>query len=174
METGLSDHKLVYTILNKKLSKPETVFTKGRCFKSFDANAFNKDLACVPFNVAYVFEDINDICWAWEKMYTDVLGDHAPIRMRKRKAASGQSKFITPEIRKAIRKRNSLKRKFDKTRKTDDWEAYRVLRNRVVSMRQKSVVKHFDHLCCHVLETTGLFGGHYALFYTQRNVRKAI
>ena len=49
METGLSDHKLVYTILNKKLSKQETVFTKGRCF---DASAFNKDLACVPFNVA--------------------------------------------------------------------------------------------------------------------------
>lgn len=79
METGLSDPKLVYTILNKKLSKPETVFTKGRCFKSFDANAFNKDLACVPVNVAHVFEDINDICWAWEKMYTDVLDNHAPI-----------------------------------------------------------------------------------------------
>ena len=78
----------------------------------------------MPFNVAYAFEDINDICWAWEKMYTDVLDDHALIRMKKRKAASGQSKFITPEIRKAIRKRNSLKRKFNKTRKTDDWEVY--------------------------------------------------
>jgi len=136
--------------------------------------SINKDLGCVPFNVAYVFEDINDICWACQKTYTDMLDDHAPIRMRKRKATSGQSKFITPEIRKAIRKRNSLKRKFDKTRKIDDWEAYRVLRNRVVSMRRKSVAKHFDHLCCHVLETTGFFGGHYVLFYTQRNVRKAI
>lgn len=57
-------------------------------------------------------------------MYTDLLDDRASIRMRKRKAASGQSKFITPEVRKAIRKRKSLKQKFNKTRKTDDWEAY--------------------------------------------------
>ena len=71
-------------------------------FLKFDANAFNNDLACVPFqNVAYVFDDINDICWAWEKMFTDVLDDHAPIKLRKCKVASGKSKFITPEIRKA-------------------------------------------------------------------------
>ena len=77
-----------------------------------------------------------------------MLGDHSPIRIRKRKEASGQSKFITPKIRKAIRKRISLKRKYNKIRKTDDWEANRVgLRNRVVSMRRKSVIKHFDHLC---------------------------
>lgn len=79
-----------------------------------------------------------------KKMYTDMLDDHTLIRMRKRVAASGQSKFITPEITKAIRERSSVKRKFRKTRKTNDWEAYRVLRNR---MRWKSVIKHFDHLC---------------------------
>lgn len=79
-----------------------------------------------------------------KKMYTDMLDDHTLIRMRKRVAASGQSKFITPEITKAIRQRSSVKRKFRKTRKTNDWEAYRVLRNR---MRWKSVIKHFDHLC---------------------------
>lgn len=69
LEPGVSDHKLVYTILNRKAMKSTTIFTKARCFKSFNEKAFNKDLECVPFNVAYIFDDVDDICWAWEKMY---------------------------------------------------------------------------------------------------------
>jgi len=148
IEVGLSDHKLVYTVFNRKVMKPKTSFTKARCFKNFDEVAFNKDLAYVPFNVAYVFDDINDICWAWEKMYCSVLDDHAPMKLRKYRNASGQSKFITLEIRKTMLKRNALKRKYYKTRSAVDWEAYRSHRNRVVSMRRKSVKEHFDHLCC--------------------------
>ena len=67
LEPGLSDHKLVYTILNRKAMKPTTIFTKARCFKSFNEEAFNKDLERVPFNVAHIFDDVDDICWAWEK-----------------------------------------------------------------------------------------------------------
>lgn len=85
--------------------------------------------------------------WAWEKMYASVLDDHAPMKLRKYKKTSGQSKFSTPEIRKTMLKRDALKRKYYKTRSAVDWEAYRSYRNRVVSMRRKSVKEHFDHLC---------------------------
>ena len=104
------------------------------------------DLQSVPFNVAYVFDDIDDTCWAWEKLYTDVLDRHAPLRSIKCRTETGKSKFTTADIRKAIRKRNALKRKFNKTRKSQDWESYRVMRNRVVAMRRKSIVQHFDKL----------------------------
>ena len=107
---------------------------------------FNKDLDNVPFEVAYIFDDTSDVCWAWETMYKSLLDDHAPMKSQKRRPASGQSKFITPELWSAIRKRNSLKRKFNKSRSADDWEAYRSLRNHV-AMRRKSIVHHFDRLC---------------------------
>ena len=84
----------MYTILNRKALKLTTIFTKARCFKSFTEEAFNKDLECVPFNVAYIFDDVNDICWAWEKMYTNVLDDHAPIKSKRCRNAAGKSKFI--------------------------------------------------------------------------------
>ena len=90
------------------------------------------DLQSVPFNVAYVFDDIDNICWAWEKLYTDVLDRHAPLRSIKCRTETGKSKFITADIRKAIRKRNASKRKFNKTKKSQDWESYRVMRNGVV------------------------------------------
>ena len=55
------------------------------------------DLQSVPFNVAYVFDDIDDICWAWEKLYTDVLDRHAPLRLIKCRTETGKSKFITAD-----------------------------------------------------------------------------
>lgn len=80
---GLSDHMLIYTILNKKLMKPKARFIKERFFKGFNEIEFNKDLQIVPFHVAYVFNEIDDIYWAWERLYNNVLDDHAPIKCKK-------------------------------------------------------------------------------------------
>ena len=71
------------------------------------------------------------------KMYTNVLDDHAPIKSKRCRNAAGKSKFITPEIKKAMCKRNALKRKFNTTRSADDWEAYGSQRNCVVALRRK-------------------------------------
>ena len=62
IELGLSDHKLVYNVLNRKVTEQKTLFTMAKCFKNFDKNAFNKDLECVSFGVAYVSDEVDDIC----------------------------------------------------------------------------------------------------------------
>ena len=101
----------IYTIfINKKLMKPKTRLIKGRCFRKCNDEEFNKDLQLVPFHAAYVFDDIDGICRAWEELYKNVLDDHAPIKYRKIRKGFRRSNFITPEIRKAIRHRNTLKR----------------------------------------------------------------
>ena len=51
------------------------------------------------------------------------------------------------EIRKAIRLRNALKRKHNKPRTLENREAYRFVRNRIVTMPRKSVIHHFNQLC---------------------------
>ena len=80
-------------------------------------------------------------------MYTNALNGEAPIKSKRCRNAAGKSKFITPEIKKAMWKRNALKLKFNETRSADDWEAYRSQRNRVVALRRKSIKRHFDQLC---------------------------
>ena len=55
-------------------------------------------------------------------MYVNVLDNHAPMKVRKFKNASGKSKFITSEIRKVMWIRNAMKRKYYKTRSENDWE----------------------------------------------------
>ena len=63
VDTGLSDHMLIYTILNKKLMKLKARFIKERSFNEFNEIEFNKALQIVPFHVA----------WAWERLYNNVL-----------------------------------------------------------------------------------------------------
>ena len=79
---GRLERKLVYTVLNRKVMKPKTVFVKRRCFKNFDKEAFNKDLDNVPFEAAYIFDDTSDVCWAWETMYKSVLDALWTITLR--------------------------------------------------------------------------------------------
>lgn len=146
IETGLSDHSLIYAVLNTKLMCPKAENITKRTFKNFDQKAFLRDLNSVPFSVAYVFDDPDDVYWCWDELYNHVLDDHAPVITTKKRPSTG-SKFITTDIRKAMRERDRLKKKFHKPRNLVNWENYRLMRNRVVSMRRRAVQGYFKRLC---------------------------
>ena len=47
--------------------------------KRFNQEAFLEDLSKVPFSTAYVFDYPDDVYCCWEKLYSQILVDHAPI-----------------------------------------------------------------------------------------------
>lgn len=146
LEPGLSDHKLAYAVLNSKLLLPKADMVMKRSMKYFNREAFLEDLSKVPFSTAYVFDDPDDVDWCWEKRYCQILDDHAPIILFKKSKTPG-SQFNTTDIRKVIRQRDRLKRKFNKSRRpANDWENYRKTRSKVVSMR-KEVKERSTKLC---------------------------
>ena len=61
LEVGLSDHCLVYTVLNNKLPQPRAEIIQVRSFKNFNERSFCSDLSLVPFLTAYVFDDPEDV-----------------------------------------------------------------------------------------------------------------
>lgn len=67
-DLGLSDHHLIYAVTRSHCPRscPRTVIK--RCFKNFDLELFCQDLSMVPFDVAYIFDDVDDICWAWSTL----------------------------------------------------------------------------------------------------------
>ena len=71
-------------------------------------------------------------------MFVEVLDDHALVKSFRQRHRH-QFQFINPELREVTRERNRNKRQFNKSRKPEDWEKYRQLRNRAVSMRRKRV-----------------------------------
>ena len=139
MEVGLSDHCLVYTLTvqNKKIPQPKPEIIRVRSFKNFDEGSFCSYLSLIPFSTAYVFDDPEDVYWTCEKLFVEDLNDHAPVKSFRRQHRD-QFQFINPELREVMRERN---------RKPEDWEKYRQLRNRLVSMRRKRVRDHFSRIC---------------------------
>ena len=55
---------------------------KYRSFKHFDAAQFGTDVRKIPFHAALVFDDVEDIYWAHERLLADVIDEHAPIKER--------------------------------------------------------------------------------------------
>ena len=109
VETGISDHLLVYTVLNTRMLHAKATVTKTRTFKNLNRDSFQEDLSRVLFHAAYVFDDLDDVYWCWETLYNQVLDDHAPMRSFKRRR-SVESNFITPEIRREMAEPNRLKK----------------------------------------------------------------
>lgn len=75
IETGISDHLRVYTVLKAKMLHANAEVVKKRIFKTFNRDDFQKYLSRVPFHAAYVFDDIDDVYWCWETLYNPVQCD---------------------------------------------------------------------------------------------------
>ena len=141
-DTGLSDfHKMI--CINSKAHAPIRVKRKihYRSFKKFDENKFCEEVSYIPFHVASIFDDVNDITWCHEKLFSDVIESHAPLKQRILKKES--LPFMNSALRKNIHKRNQLKNKFWKNKTRQNWNNYRVMRNKVNSLLRTSEISFF-------------------------------
>ena len=100
---------------------PET--TIRRSFKKCDAKKYNEDISFIPFHVASTFEDIDDVYWAWERLLTDALDDHAALVQKT--IAKPKPFCFNSEAIAAIRCRNQFKSKYYATTDPNDWDKYR-------------------------------------------------
>ena len=79
-----------------------------RSYKKFNLEAFQKDIVNIPESYLSMFDDPSDTYWAYEKMFLEVLNEHAPMKCRTVKKP--QLPYMNSEIRKEMFKRNSLKK----------------------------------------------------------------
>ena len=81
--------------------------TLGR-YKNVDEEAFSEAVGVVPFQAAYVFDDVDDIYWAHEVLFTDILNEHAPVKEKYVKTKV--CPFINTKLRKASYKKAHQKK----------------------------------------------------------------
>ena len=62
---SLSDHFLIFCVLKAGVTKAQPRTMEYRSYRQFDANAFNRDLNNVPWNVVYNEENIDDALFTW-------------------------------------------------------------------------------------------------------------
>ena len=116
-----------------------------RSYKKFDDSQLKKDLMYVPFQVAEIFDDIHDSFDFTNKLLTDVVNEHAPLKTGRRRY--NHAPFMHGELRKAVNVKGVLKRRYDKNRNSANWENYRRQRNLVSKLRAQAINTYFHENC---------------------------
>ena len=140
VNTQLSDHSLVYTILRS--SAPGTPSRKicFRSLKNFSPENFVHDMEIVPFHIIDLFDELDDKVYASELLFVGVFNEHAPIK--RTMIRGNQVPYMMEQWRRVIRDRNKLW-KFTRNRMDAKYEACKTQRNTCTSLRRKAIKQHF-------------------------------
>ena len=79
LKLGISDHDLVYIIRKQSLPRPKARLIESRIMQRFNDDDFQADLTAVPWDSAFVDDEIDDVWNHWSKLYKDTIDKHAPI-----------------------------------------------------------------------------------------------
>ena len=92
-----------------------------------------QDLYVAPFHIIDIFDDVDDMLYAFEQLYTKILNEHAPLKQAV--IRRNQVPYMTEEWRKEIRYRNKLWKKFTKNRTNTNYYLYKIQRNKCTAPR---------------------------------------
>ena len=110
MESYISDHYLVYSVLNFKLPKPPPTYVTATTYSCYDPDKFVDELTQLSWawHDNSIFDDINEKLEHFNHNLLEVLNRHSPIksmRIRYRRCP-----FIDHEIKELMDARDRLHR----------------------------------------------------------------
>ncbi len=124
---SISDHSLVYCILEVGVTKVKPRIIEFRSYKSYDRDAFLKDLNNVPWHLVYSEDNVDDAVLTWNKLFLDVADSHAPIKRCRVKGV--RSPWMTNAISEGMQNRDYHHRKATKTGSPYNWRMFKIYRN---------------------------------------------
>ena len=142
VDTQISDHSLVYIIMRVTLPRLTSRKIAFRSFKNLDRDKFVEDLSAAPFHIMDIFDDPGNMLYVFESLYNDILYEHSPLKYAH---VRGHVPHMNNQWRSAIRKINSLWRRFAKKRTNVNYYLYRAQRNLCTSLRRKAIKKYFHN-----------------------------
>ena len=125
---GMSDHHLVYAVINLRRISAKPKLKLIWDFKRVDTKALQLEFASASWLICDIFEDIDDSVWAWEAVYKYIIDNHIPLRQAK--VRSNSLPWMSSSLRKVLNKRYNLLLKAQKTpRGSHEQLAYKKHRN---------------------------------------------
>ncbi|XP_068728844.1 uncharacterized protein [Montipora capricornis] len=138
LHLGVSDHDLVFAVRKNKLAKPKAREIEYRSMRQFNNDDFLQDLRNIPWDTAYIYDNVDDLWDHWVTLFNEILDNHAPIK--KKRIRGDQLPWITPEIQREISRRNRLFKLHARNPTEASWNDYRKQRNRVTSLKRRMSV----------------------------------
>jgi hypothetical protein len=148
VKLSLSDHYLVYTILNiSSCNTNDQVHNhiRYRCYKNFDENEFVHEIS--QSEILCNINDINDIetAWCtWKNEFLRICDVHAPIKITRMK--NRYKPWVTNDIVQLMYRRDYLHRQMVNDPSIDIVNEYKSLRNEVHVQIQKSKKEYYHEM----------------------------
>ena len=129
MENSISDRDLVYVTLRLKKARSKLVYFTTRSFKHYIPVNLNSDISLAPWSIVDVLDDVKDKLYAFDRLFTEILDCHAPIKTFK--ARGKPNPCVTDNICGLMKTRDDWCKKAKKTNDLLSWTAYRYFRQEV-------------------------------------------
>ena len=143
---SISDcHSMIFTTLKEHMNTIDRKKVLFRSYKNFNEESFEDDLTKVPFHIAHIFDDVDDIYWATETLFREIVEEHAPIKQKKPR--TNPPPYMNSEYRKVIYKTRQAHNTYLNNRSTKNWEAYKKIRNQKTKIKRNSIDIYFMERC---------------------------
>jgi hypothetical protein len=130
----MSDHYLIYTVINGGSVKKIHKTIKCRSYKDFNEADFASDLSLALDYITAIINDCNNVLFAWElfrESFLAISDIHAPYRNFRVKESA--SPWITHDIVKLIKERDKLHKTAITEKDPEIFDCYHALRNTITS-----------------------------------------
>lgn len=144
-DNNISDHRLVYGILNTSDSKLPPKFLTYRCFDNFNHQLFLEHLSSLNWNELLYESNIDRKVDILNKFIISSFDIFAPTVTRK--VSKPKAPWLSPNLRLLIKDKKTALQKFKVTKNETDWLRYKQLRNLTVSLarREKKTILILFH-----------------------------
>ena len=143
LEITISDHFLVYVVINLRSPKQAPTYIVTRTFRNYKADQFANDIAHIPWDTMNLIdESVDNSLDAFNDLLLACLDDHAPIKTVK--IRHKPNPFITADIRDLMKVRDRLHKRARETGMSEDWEVFKELRNRVKFVLRKAEREYYN------------------------------
>ncbi|KAL9968992.1 hypothetical protein ACROYT_G021146, partial [Oculina patagonica] len=133
-EICISDHLPVLAVRLYKHCSPDNTkehkYITYRNLKSLDHAKFIKTLEETPWDIAFLFDEIDDIVNAWYCLFNEAVNANVPLK-QKRVRYDTKPKWLSPGILKLMKERDRLLKKAKRSNSHDDWLALKRTKNKV-------------------------------------------
>lgn len=138
---GFSAHDLLYAIFDLSTPTFKSKSITFRDYKNIDEEKLLNDAGEIPWHNVYKKDDIDSKVLLFNKYLSELMDKHAPNKTVKTKR--NFTPWMTKGIRKLIRKRDKLRKKHLLTKSAEDFEKFRVMRNKVKQEIRNAKLRHY-------------------------------
>ena len=128
IHTAISDHSMIYAIRKCRRARNPPRIINTRSYKTFNSEKFT-DLQSADWSGIYTADNIHKATEAFTEQVQIIADKHAPrVTVRVKRAVNN---IFSDELLVLMKERDAAKAKAARTRKVDDWNEFKWLRNKV-------------------------------------------